>query len=513
LSGPRGSKAQSARTRTNPIELQSAGRIAWCPQDGPQTFLVQCPADDIFFGGARGGGKSDGELGEFGIHQEEHGQHSRGVIFRRHLDELEELIDRSHEIYGPLDASFDIQKKRWDFARGGSLRLRSLERLDDARKHQGRAYTRVYFDELTNFEDSAPFDMLWGSVRSVHGVPCKRISTGNPGGPGHVWVKERYIDPGPWKLIARVPQKDRPDLVIRQVFIPSFLEDNQLLQSNDPLYESRLSATGGPKLFRAWRYGDWTALEGQFFDCFSSEWNVAPIEVAPRDSQFTRWISMDWGFEHPASTGFFRSDGERYELARSVTVPHHDAEALARMIVTQCAIHKERGEQYDAFYLSPDAFAHKQDENTIARRIGEALRPYGFPAPRQAVTDRVNGWRAVYDLLRVRKLVISASCPEVIRLFASAIHDPDHPEDMLKFNGDDPLDMLRYGVMTRLLETVKTREEKIKEKVADKVIDVDTGAVTLVMPTDPNVVAMRARLAEHSVTDDAAPFRPRARGW
>ena len=40
-------------------------RIVWRPQAGPQKALIDCPLSEIFFGGARGGGKTDGVLGKW----------------------------------------------------------------------------------------------------------------------------------------------------------------------------------------------------------------------------------------------------------------------------------------------------------------------------------------------------------------------------------------------------------------------------------------------------------------
>lgn len=494
--------------------------VAWCPQPGPQTALVSCPVEDVFYGGARGGGKTYGSLGEFAIHGLKYRRHARGVLFRRTLDELEEVESAAHTIYGRggLGGDFKSQKRLWTLPGGATIRFRSLENLDDARKHQGRAYTRVYFDELGNFADPKPFDLLWGSLRSAKGVPCRRISTGNPGGPGHVWVKARYITPidgegpKPWIVMRRRPIEERPDLEIEQVFIPSTLENNLLLHLNDPGYERRLAAVGGAKLFRAWRMGDWDAIEGQYFDCFNPFRHVMDVEAMPIEPWHRQWIAMDWGFEHPASIGFFASDGKNYFLTRTITVHHHDVAALARLIVTQCAIHEQRGEQFKAFYLSPDAFATESDSMSVAGRLSKELRPYGFPAPTAAVTDRVNGWRAVYDLMKQGRLTIGSTCSELLRLFPAAIHDPDHPEDLLKFDGDDPLDMLRYGVMTAMLRAFKPFEEKVREAVADRKVDLETGEVTLAMPTNPNVLALRTRMRSGAIRGDGAPIRPRGRG-
>ncbi len=52
----------------------------WRPQVGPQKALVDCPLPEIFFGGARGGGKTDGVLGKWALKERRYGQH-----FNAHL--------------------------------------------------------------------------------------------------------------------------------------------------------------------------------------------------------------------------------------------------------------------------------------------------------------------------------------------------------------------------------------------------------------------------------------------
>ena len=54
--------------------------IAWAPQKGPQTALITCPVFEAFFGGARGGGKTDGMLGEWAIHADRYGSDAIGGV-------------------------------------------------------------------------------------------------------------------------------------------------------------------------------------------------------------------------------------------------------------------------------------------------------------------------------------------------------------------------------------------------------------------------------------------------
>ena len=38
--------------------------IIWQPQEGTQTHLIACPIFEVFFGGARGGGKTESSIGD-----------------------------------------------------------------------------------------------------------------------------------------------------------------------------------------------------------------------------------------------------------------------------------------------------------------------------------------------------------------------------------------------------------------------------------------------------------------
>ena len=87
-------------------------------------------------------------------------------------------------------------------------------------------------------------------------------ATCNPGGPGHLWVKARYIDPAPqgWEILI--------DEGLERVFIPAKLQDNPKLLSNDPQYVDRLKQSGSEQLVKAWLEGDWNIVEGAYFDCW-----------------------------------------------------------------------------------------------------------------------------------------------------------------------------------------------------------------------------------------------------
>ena len=85
-------------------QRQPAPLVAWAPFSRPQAQLLSCPADEIFFGGARGGGKTDGMLGKFAIKSSTYGKDAVGIFFRSTREDLKEAVERSKDIYAPLGA-------------------------------------------------------------------------------------------------------------------------------------------------------------------------------------------------------------------------------------------------------------------------------------------------------------------------------------------------------------------------------------------------------------------------
>ncbi len=122
---------------------------------------------------------------------------SRIQIVRRERVQLLETIERSRQLYVPIGAKYNDQDKMWRWPNGARLRFAYLERDADADAFQGHSYTRVYVEELGTFPSASLVLRLMATLRSGEGVPCGFRATGNPGGPGHQWVKARYIDPNP----------------------------------------------------------------------------------------------------------------------------------------------------------------------------------------------------------------------------------------------------------------------------------------------------------------------------
>lgn len=284
-------------------------RIAYQPQRGPQRACSMCPASEIFFGGARGGGKTYTLLGMFLVHRIRatragSGGYCRGIIFRKTYDELTEVISQAQVMYPKVGGVYKAVPREFHFPNGDLIRFRYLQRDQDAQRYQGHQYTFIGVDEIANFPTSTPIDKLYACLRSPHGVPTLFMATGNPGMPGHNWVKSRYIDVAkPGKIFKNKRTGESC------CFIPSKLLDNKILMSNDPGYENRLRAVGADWLVDAWLQGNWDIVAGGALDDI---WDRDVHVLSPFDIPFSWEItrSFDWGSSKPFSVGWWaQSDG------------------------------------------------------------------------------------------------------------------------------------------------------------------------------------------------------------
>lgn len=469
--------------------------VVWRPNPGPQESLISCPIEDVLFGGARGGGKTAGLLGDFLSHASKYGASAKGILFRLTYDELTEVVEIAEGIYGPLQWKYNRQTHAWRSPEGAVLWLRYFESETDYWRYHGKSFTWMAFDELNNWASPRGIDLLWSCLRSANGVPCLRRSTCNPGGPGHQWVKERYRLSKdvchPYQPFRYSPLKERPDLSIECVFIPSRLEDNPRLDAAD--YERRLAASsGGGALFKAWREGDWDVIAGQYFEGWSEDEHTFDPARVVLEPWYTRWISVDWGRAHNAAVLWHAYDGRTIYTYREHVASGRTPAELAEEIVERSAYRDAYGrdarERILDVYLSPDAFREVDSPKTIADQMSEVLSRGGLPRAVAADDDRIGGWNLLTELLRTKGVLVSKECPRLIAKVPLASRDPKRLEDVLKTLGDDEIDAWRYAVKTRPRRASPPREVVIEEAMTSR---------------DPTVKEIQAQMAEARVRKDA----------
>jgi hypothetical protein len=442
---------------------------AWQPQSGPQHALVCCPFSDILFGGARGGGKTDGVLGKWAIKAGQFGAAFNAVFFRKEMPQQDDLIERAREIYGRIGGQWHEQQKRFTLPGGGRVRFRPLENIADAEKYQGQNLTDAAVEEAGNYPTPAPIDMLFGCLRSSHGVPAQLILTANPGGPGHHWLKQRYIDPAPLgnQPLERALPKGK---VHRYVYIPSRLRDNQILLANDPGYEDRLHLVGSPELVRAWLEGDWNVITGAYFPEFSLAKHVVPPTELP--DYWPRIRGIDWGSAKPFCVLWAAvSDGTLDQFPRGSLVFYREWYGWNGKPNEGCRLpapdvgrevkRLEAGERIADEVVDPAAFISDSGPS-IAERLNLNVRR--ADNSRVARNGAMGGWDQVRQRLRGdgdgRPMVyFFSTCPHLIRTLPALQHDKLRPEDVDTDGEDHAPDTARYVCMSRPMTRDKPKGE------------------------------------------------------
>lgn len=281
----------------------------WLPNPGPQTDAYFSLADELFYGGAAGGGKSDLLLG-LALNE-----HKRSAIFRREIAQLKALEDRLCEIIPRKHyAANPVKQARWQ---GRILEFGGCQRLGDEQAWQGRPHDLKGFDELPHFLREQ-FIFLNGWKRTTD--PNQRTRTVGAGNPPtddmgrwiveywRPWLDSSYpvpAKPGELRYFFRKPgDKDAPDIEVEagyfedlpvlgrvyaksRTFVPARLSDNPQLLATD--YGSQLNSMPEP-LRSQLLYGDfdlkvvdrpWQLIPTAWVIAAQARWSKSLIKDRP----------------------------------------------------------------------------------------------------------------------------------------------------------------------------------------------------------------------------------------
>ena len=587
---------------------------------------------------------------------------SNTLLLRRTFPELEQslLLYFRKEIPRELYSSFNDSKHVVTWLNGSTTRFGYCAAENDVYQYQGAEFLFIGIDELTLFTLRQ-----WQFLTSRNRCPIAKAfpnmaGATNPGNIGHAWVKSLWIDKQPAAGMENPECYDPSDYD----FIPARVHDNPIYAA-DQNYLKTLAALPS-HLRRAFLDGDWEVFAGQYFDNFDVTRHTARAEQIDWKPWWPRWISIDWGFEHPSATYWHAaapalnavsSVGARHALPErdawqnpanpspsfsgtgtpacaplprrnpsdlgsrieSHPTSNNDADAashrnasnvatggtgpsvlrvnrnacatqtvityreyvthrtaprdLAHEIIARslarddadgfrtagvppaplnlsspyapdqnsktpagrqryenptslyahashshtpysgtgtpaCAPLLSRNssdlgsrttshptqEKIDAIYLSPDAFARRTDEASIADQMGDVFAAAGFPRPIPADNDRIGGWMLMYQMLDANEWLLTDNCIELIRTIPTLVRDMARIEDIEKMEGDDPADAARYGLKSRYATRAAYSIEHLpyEARLAARVLSAD--------PTVRAIQARKAQLEEHRRT-------------
>ena len=424
-----------------------------------QAYAMRCDADQIFYGGAAGGGKTDCSLA-FNIRGVmDWGKAWRGIIFRKTYPQLEELISRGKELFRPMGAKYHQTQHIFTFPNGAEVRLRNLEREKDVEQYQGHQYTLIVFDELVNWPTDYCWVFMTSRCRSAAGVPCQMLGTGNPGGPGHAWVKNTFIDGFKPDVKYRIPVAYDKETgkweYISRCFIPSRLSDNPRLLEKNPKYKTYLQSL--PEHMRRALYeGDWDVFGGQVFDEWRRERHVIAPFAMSQDG-WRRFYALDWGYSKP------------YALVKLAV--NYDGKVIQYGEIYGCRRGEvNAGTKKASFEVAKKAWAGAVEEGVTDMVADPAVwnGQDGYPAPIDAFKDagfkcipanhdRKAGLQVLHDFLKqedengLPMYQVFSTCYQTIRTLPALLPDPHRPEDVDSNLEDHLYDAIRYGLMSRFV--------------------------------------------------------------
>lgn len=247
------------RQKTKQTSQRASGKLGYCPHEptGKQKEFLELTCLEAFYGGAARGGKSDALL--MGALQYVHVPGYSALILRRTFADLalpDAIMSRAKQwLIGQPGVTWNGETKTFTFQTEAgkppaTLTFGYLETEIDKYRYQSAQFQFIGVDELSHFVESQ-YTYMFSRLSRLAGsdVPLRMRSASNPGGVGHRWVFERFID---------------AERTVDAVFVPARLEDNphvdqgayrETLQKLDPVTRKQLEE------------GCWDAIEpGDFFD-------------------------------------------------------------------------------------------------------------------------------------------------------------------------------------------------------------------------------------------------------
>ena len=286
-----------------------------------------------------------------------YGSYWRGIIFDREFKNLQDMIAQSKRFFPQFEDGCiwynGATEYKWVWPTGEELLFRHVKKLEDYDGFHGWEIPFVGWNELTKYPTPDIYDKFMSINRSSFNpekhtpriqqgqgnryaydtpnglplppIPLEVFSTTNPSGPGHGWVRKRFITPAKYgQLVKRdisyfdpLIGEDRKIIRTQVAIFGSFYENPYL----DPVYKAGLieSCAREPHLKAAWVDGSWDVTAGGAFDDkWQHQVHIKPQFIVPKDWKINR--CFDWGSTHPFSYGIWaEANGEEVILSDGTT--------------------------------------------------------------------------------------------------------------------------------------------------------------------------------------------------
>ena len=335
------------------------------------------------------------------------------------------------ELYPRQIASYNSSKHTWMFQNGSIIDFGYIDNENDVYQYQSAEYDVIRFDELTHFTEYM-YTYMISRCRGANGYPKHIKSSTNPGGVGHLWVKERFIDIGKYGEIHECRLETGKKTT--RLFIPSFVTDNKFLMESDPDYINRLDALP-EKERKALKDGNWDIFDGQYFKDFDRSVHVIEPFMIP--DNWDRYRTLDYGLDMLACY-WIAIDGQGNEYVYKELYEND----LIISVAAKRILEMDGEDKIRTTYAPPDLWNRRNDTGKSAAEI---FRENGVYLSKSS-NNRVIGWYSVQEHLKIiekkdeqtgevfrtAKLRIFDTCHNLIRTLPVIQRDEKNPNDCAK---------------------------------------------------------------------------------
>lgn len=441
---------------------------------------------NILFGGAAGGSKSYSQRYDAYRHCATIPEF-KAIIMRRtmaelrrnHLDDARRECERINHFAGEEMMEFRVNDAEIVFNNHGPGRQSKLvfghcQHVGDEEQYLGDAYEAFYPDEMATFEQKQIIGVSGRLRTKKRRIVPRMAGSSNPGGAHTSWLRDYFIDK-PLATILDQNPKYKPE---KYLFIQAMLWDNPYYMDPDgtyTTYEERLFAYDPERRLQL-LLGDWDALSGQFFPEFNKDKHVRKLPMPP-GCRIERWI--DWGYDPDYGICVWVCCLPNGRLHVFFEWKFNGAHSRQKYTVGEAA-HKIK--EYTTTFALPWAQAQRitrsiadpsmwGSEQHIGEDYAETFARNGVPLIK-ADSDRVMGWGRLRHWLRdapdgLPWLTIDPECVNTVRSFTAAVRDGSSSDDVDTRCEDHPIDVCRYGVMSRPQPTRFVSQEQL---VIDKIV-------------------------------------------
>jgi hypothetical protein len=423
---------------------------------------------------------------------------TNGLILRRtYTDLYKSHIVKLFEEFPSLQPMWRESHKELRLPGGSKLFMGSAEHEGDMAQFYSAEFADILIDEAQDFSQ-AELERLAGSNRctssrlkpkmvftfmpgfSENGLPpkgltyLKRVFVSRKLEPAERKKRWAFIQAMAWDNVEWVRRElDHDKIDAKTYYSWTDLERREYFMQSE--YGLKLSSLTDPNLRDAWLHGSWDTFIGQYFPQFNPKSHVITKEelYARLKPWYRRWVSGDWGYDHPHAIYFHAIDEHNTVYTFGEMWGRQVGEELLAKQITDRSV----GQRLIAFPFSWDAGRQsprspRKSPKSIISLINEALGPglpRAFPAD-SSPGSRISRARLTSQMLDNGNWKICDDCPKLIECLPTLVRDPDNTEGVLKVDytengvGDDCYDGASMGLVFMVGASYKPADVRLREQ-------------------------------------------------